>query len=73
MNAVSSAVRAYMMSFKKLGPSEKFYQCWSEIFYLIEEGMLFPDEAAEYFNIMISKECGNKGSDKKSRYSASKK
>ncbi len=65
MNAVSSAVRAYMMSFKKLGPSEKFYQCWSEIFYLIEEGMLFPDEAAEYFNIMISKECGNKGSDKK--------
>ena len=52
MDAVSCAIKAYMLSLKKLGPSEKFYQCWSEIFYLIEEGMLFPDEAAEY-NVAI--------------------
>lgn len=58
MEAVSRAMRAYRQSLKEVGRSEKFYQCWSEIIYLIKEGIMFKDDHVEYFTKLIKNTCG---------------
>lgn len=37
MAAVSCAVEGFRLSYFEVGTTEKFVQCWSEVFYLIEE------------------------------------
>lgn len=55
--AVARIEEEYLRSIRTEGLSEKFILCWSEIFYLIEEGIHF-NSNLELISKLISKECG---------------
>lgn len=57
-SSVSLAQSGYLESLKEVGPSDKFYQIWSEIFYLIEEGLYFQSKHINHFIKLTSKEFG---------------
>jgi len=55
--ALSRVIKGFLNSYQEVGLSETFIQCWSEIIYLIEEGVLFKDENVEYFTPLINNVC----------------
>jgi len=55
--AVVRAKKRYLKSVKEVTPSEKFYNYWAEVFYLIEEGYPLRDEHLEEFAKNIYNTC----------------
>jgi len=64
--AVLCAIEGYRKSYNEVfgelrsdeKRSKKYFQCWSEIFYLIEEGLLFQDKHIEEVSKIINDTCG---------------
>jgi hypothetical protein len=56
--AISNVLRGFNFSIVQLGPSEKFFYCWSEIIYLVEEGFLFEEKHVDEISKLISIACG---------------
>jgi hypothetical protein len=61
MAAVERAVIGFEKSYRTVGKSEKFFRCWIEIFYLIEEGLLFNDTHIKQITTIINNACGQEG------------
>ena len=61
MAAVERAVIGFEKSYRTVGKSEKFFRCWIEIFYLIEEGLLFNDTHIKQITTIINSACGQEG------------
>lgn len=56
--ALSRVMKGYWKSQNEMETSDKFIQCWSEIIYLIEEGVLFQDDNVEEIVKIINNTCG---------------
>lgn len=59
VDAVGYALTGYAKSLHEFGKHDKLTRYWSEIFYLIEEGIDFKEKNVEYFLNILRKEIGN--------------
>lgn len=58
LDTISRAIDGYQRSSQELERSSKFYKNWSEIFFLISEGLLFPTHHIDFIVKLINKDCG---------------